>query len=47
MRAMGLKDAAKKRMVEAGVPVVPGYHDEDQDDAVLSDIDQSTFWRRW
>jgi len=36
MRAMGLKDAAKKRMVEAGVPVVPGYHDEDQDDAVLS-----------
>ena len=36
MRAMGLKDAAKKRMVDAGVPVVPGYHDEDQDDAVLS-----------
>ena len=36
MRAMGLKDAAKKRMVEAGVPVVPGYHDQDQDDAVLS-----------
>jgi len=36
MRAMGLKDAAKKRMVEAGVPVVPGYHDENQDDAVLA-----------
>ena len=36
MRSMGLKDAAKKRMVEAGVPVVPGYHDENQDDAVLA-----------
>ena len=31
IRAMGLKDAAKKLMVEAGVPVVPGYHGEDQD----------------
>jgi 3-methylcrotonyl-CoA carboxylase alpha subunit len=27
---MGLKDAAKKLMVEAGVPVVPGYHGADQ-----------------
>ena len=26
IRAMGLKDAAKKLMVEAGVPVTPGYH---------------------
>ncbi|MFN3274622.1 MAG: biotin carboxylase N-terminal domain-containing protein [Paracoccus sp. (in: a-proteobacteria)] len=26
IRAMGLKDAAKALMVEAGVPVVPGYH---------------------
>ena len=31
IRAMGLKDAAKKLMEEAGVPVVPGYHGADQD----------------
>ena len=31
MRAMGLKDAAKRLMVTAGVPVVPGYHGEAQD----------------
>ncbi len=31
IRAMGLKDAAKKLMEEAGVPVVPGYHGDDQD----------------
>ncbi|MGR3344158.1 MAG: ATP-binding protein [Paracoccaceae bacterium] len=31
MRTMGLKDAAKALMVEAGVPVVPGYHGADQD----------------
>ena len=30
IRAMGLKDAAKRLMEEAGVPVVPGYHGEDQ-----------------
>ncbi len=30
IRAMGLKDAAKKIMEEAGVPVVPGYHGADQ-----------------
>lgn len=30
IRAMGLKDAAKKLMAEAGVPVVPGYHGTDQ-----------------
>jgi 3-methylcrotonyl-CoA carboxylase alpha subunit len=30
IRAMGLKDAAKKLMVSAGVPVTPGYHGEDQ-----------------
>ena len=28
---MGLKDAAKARMEEAGVPVVPGYHGERQE----------------
>jgi 3-methylcrotonyl-CoA carboxylase alpha subunit len=31
IRAMGLKDAAKKLMKEAGVPVTPGYLGEDQD----------------
>src|SRR6056297_2171171 len=31
IRAMGLKDAAKKLMEEAGVPVVPGYHGSNQD----------------
>jgi 3-methylcrotonyl-CoA carboxylase alpha subunit len=30
IRAMGLKDAAKKLMTEAGVPVTPGYLGEDQ-----------------
>jgi 3-methylcrotonyl-CoA carboxylase alpha subunit len=29
--AMGLKDAAKKLMAEAGVPVTPGYLGENQD----------------
>ncbi len=31
IRAMGLKDAAKRLMQEAGVPVVPGYHGDNQD----------------
>ncbi|MWD27592.1 biotin/lipoyl-binding protein [Aquicoccus sp. SCR17] len=31
IRAMGLKDAAKRLMDEAGVPVVPGYLGEDQE----------------
>ena len=31
IRAMGLKDAAKKLMAEADVPVTPGYLGEDQD----------------
>src|SRR5438270_2905836 len=31
IRAMGLKDAAKKLMAEAGVPVTPGYLGEAQD----------------
>ncbi len=31
IRAMGLKDAAKQRMIDAGVPVTPGYLGEDQD----------------
>ena len=37
VRAMGLKDAAKRVMEDAGVPVVPGYHGEAQDDAALLD----------
>jgi 3-methylcrotonyl-CoA carboxylase alpha subunit len=36
IRAMGLKDAAKKLMIEAGVPVTPGYQGEDQSVEVLS-----------
>jgi 3-methylcrotonyl-CoA carboxylase alpha subunit len=36
IRAMGLKDAAKRLMQEAGVPVVPGYHGENQDPEHLS-----------
>ena len=32
---MGLKDRAKAIMEKAGVPVVPGYHGERQDDALL------------
>ncbi|WP_185984977.1 acetyl/propionyl/methylcrotonyl-CoA carboxylase subunit alpha [Aureimonas mangrovi] len=35
IRAMGLKDAAKRLMEEAGVPVVPGYHGTEQDPAIL------------
>ena len=34
--AMGLKDAAKKLMAEAGVPVTPGYMGEDQDPDFLA-----------
>ena len=36
IRAMGLKDAAKVLMEEAGVPVVPGYHGDNQDDGFLA-----------
>jgi 3-methylcrotonyl-CoA carboxylase alpha subunit len=35
IRAMGLKDAAKRLMAEAGVPVTPGYLGEDQSPKVL------------
>jgi len=35
IRAMGLKDAAKKLMQEAGVPVTPGYMGADQSPARL------------
>ncbi|MBX3476193.1 MAG: ATP-grasp domain-containing protein [Brevundimonas sp.] len=36
IRAMGLKDAAKTLMIEAGVPVTPGYQGEDQSAATLA-----------
>ncbi len=36
IRAMGSKAEAKAIMVAAGVPVVPGYHGAEQDDATLS-----------
>ena len=36
IRAMGLKDAAKRLMERAGVPVVPGYHGEAQELVVLA-----------
>jgi 3-methylcrotonyl-CoA carboxylase alpha subunit len=35
IRAMGLKDAAKERMIAAGVPVTPGYLGDNQDPAHL------------
>ncbi len=35
MEAMGLKDAAKKLMDEAGVPITPGYHGKDQSPKLL------------
>ncbi|WP_179378447.1 ATP-binding protein [Jannaschia marina] len=36
IRAMGLKDAAKALMEEAGVPVVPGYQGEGQEPEALA-----------
>jgi len=36
IRAMGLKDAAKRLMEAAGVPVVPGYHGEAQEPDLLA-----------
>ncbi len=36
IRKMGLKDAAKVLMQEAGVPVVPGYHGANQDGMFLA-----------
>ncbi len=34
--AMGSKSAAKKIMADAGVPLVPGYHGDDQSDDLLA-----------
>lgn len=36
MRAMGGKSTAKAIMADAGVPILPGYHGDGQDDALLS-----------
>jgi len=36
IRAMGLKDGAKRLMQEAGVPVVPGYHGAAQEAELLA-----------
>ncbi len=35
IEAMGSKSAAKRIMEKAGVPLVPGYHGDDQDPAIL------------
>jgi 3-methylcrotonyl-CoA carboxylase alpha subunit len=36
IRAMGSKSESKRIMGKAGVPLVPGYHGESQDDALLA-----------
>lgn len=36
IRAMGLKDAAKALMIQAGVPVTPGYQGPDQSEETLT-----------
>src|SRR5213076_522441 len=42
--AMGLKDAAKKLMTAAGVPVTPGYLGQDQDpDRLRAEADAITY----
>lgn len=35
IRSMGIKNESKRIMLEAGVPVVPGYHGDDQSDECL------------
>lgn len=37
IRAMGLKAESKRLMANAGVPLVPGYHGENQDSAFLQE----------
>jgi 3-methylcrotonyl-CoA carboxylase alpha subunit len=41
IRRMGSKIESKRLAVELGVPVVPGYHGNDQSDAALADAAQS------
>ncbi|HEY5598149.1 MAG TPA: acetyl-CoA carboxylase biotin carboxylase subunit [Kiloniellales bacterium] len=42
IRTMGSKIAAKVLMASAGVPLVPGYHGEDQDPVVLARAAEAT-----
>jgi 3-methylcrotonyl-CoA carboxylase alpha subunit len=44
IEAMGLKDAAKRIMKEAGVPVTPGYQGEDQGFARLEHAARAIGW---
>src|SRR5207247_9405760 len=44
IRAMGLKDAAKRLMRDAGVPVTPGYLGEDQSPATLAREAKAIGW---
>jgi len=44
IRAMGLKDAAKRLMIAAGVPVTPGYLGEDQTSARLEAEAEAIGW---
>jgi 3-methylcrotonyl-CoA carboxylase alpha subunit len=44
IRAMGSKSAAKTLMERAGVPLVPGYHGEDQDPARLAEAAAMIGW---
>lgn len=41
IKSMGIKNESKRIMIDAGVPVVPGYHGEDQsDDLLLAEADK-------
>ncbi len=42
IRTMGSKIAAKALMASAGVPLVPGYHGEDQDPSILARAAEAT-----
>ena len=44
IRAMGLKDAAKRLMAEAGVPVVPGWQGDNQDPEHLAGAAEAIGW---
>ncbi len=44
IRAMGLKDAAKRVMEQAGVPVVPGWHGDNQDPEHLAAAAAAIGW---
>ena len=44
IRSMGLKDAAKRLMERAGVPVTPGYMGDNQDEAALARAAAAIGW---